>query len=54
MLRQLGQKLHRAGVLGARVQCQNGEDDEKLIREYIRIQEEQDWRDDGQMNLPFK
>ncbi len=27
--------------------------DEKLIREYIRNQEEQDRRDDGQMNLPF-
>ena len=28
--------------------------DEKLIREYIRNQEEQDRRDDGQMNLPFE
>jgi putative transposase len=27
--------------------------DEKLIREYIRNQEEQDRREDGQMNLPF-
>ena len=28
--------------------------DEKLIRKYIRKQEDQDWRDDGQMNLPFE
>ena len=28
--------------------------DEKLIREYIRNQEEQDRREDGQMNLPFE
>ena len=28
--------------------------DEKLIREYIGNQEEQDRRDDGQMNLPFE
>ena len=27
--------------------------DEKLIREYIRNQEAQDRREDGQMNLPF-
>ncbi len=27
--------------------------DEKLIREYIRNQEEQDRREDGQMNLQF-
>ncbi len=28
--------------------------DEKLIREYIKNQEEQDRREDGQLNLPFR